>query len=116
MVTAVKRPVRVTLEGEAYSPAANVLMVVLPSGHKVCLTEGLGIAVEDIEPPRVWTDDDVVHVNVRSGRAYVAHRQNGTWPTTAGGVLQDEHIELVLSGTSDSLSGTVLRYQHGGEQ
>lgn len=118
MVTATteRRPVRVTLEGEAYRPTPgsdNVLMVVLPSGSKVCLTEGLGITVEDIEPPRVWTDGDVVQAP--TGLTY--SRDHGEWTGYSRNVgrlgphSDEETARDVRNGFL-----TVLRYQHGGDQ
>jgi len=109
---AARRPVRVTIDGEAYSPAEGVLIVVRQDGGKVCLPEGPGVTVEDVVPPRVWMDGDVVFIDPAHGSPYVAHRAGGAWPTTAGGKLEDAHIDHVLSHTGFSVQ--VLRYQSGG--
>lgn len=109
-----RRPVRVTIDGEAYSPAEGVLIVVRQDGGKVCLPEGPGVTVEDIVPPRVWTDGDVVRVNPNRGPAYVAHRVGGHWPTTVGGTLEDSHMDHVVD--RDGFSVQVLRYQAGEDQ
>lgn len=112
MVTATdRRPVRVTLEGEAYRPhgADSVLMVVLASGHKVCLTEGLGVTVEDVAPPRVWTDGDVVQ-HPRGN--YVAQRRHGEWRTTT--MPPDQSWPDSKVNEAVAAAGLlVLRYQAG---
>lgn len=100
-----RRPVRVTLEGEAYRPAGsdNVLMVELPSGLKVCLSEGLGITVEDIVPEYTWTDGDVIQ-HVGSSRVFSRGIDSDTWDAS-----DDPAVDRgIANGTY-----RVLRHQAG---
>ena len=115
-----RRPVRVTIDGEAYSPAEGVLIVVRQDGGKVCLVEGPGVLVEDVEPPRVWTDGDVIQVRVLSGYWCATRTNDGEWWTTAQ--AQRPEREHKPWGDDDTVSGivgrgvaTVLRYQSGGD-
>lgn len=79
--TTARRPVRVTIEGEAYHPdsSSDVLILVRPDGGKVVFpTNAEGVTVEDIVPPRVWTDGDVVE----APGLWIAWRERGEWWTT----------------------------------
>lgn len=102
-----RRPVRVTIDGEAYSPAAGVLIVVRQDGGKVCLAEGPGVLVEDVEPPRVWTDGDVV-LDHLTGLVWTRH--GGKWHSPDTEPVSDQWV------TKDVEHGDiVLRYQSGGD-
>ena len=107
--------VRITLEGVADGvPDGQVLRVRMggSDGPLVLVSKAWpGITVEDVTPPRTWTDGDVVqsptHVYSRDGGEWRGHSMSGLGP--AGGPHSD--------GTTarDVASGflTVLRYQAG---
>ena len=102
------RRVRVTLEGDAHGfPGSDVLRVFV--GASQCVTVDPSwphVSVEDVEPPRVWTDGDVVQ-----GVQHVWTRHGTAWHTPAvGGVLTDA---LVSEGVGGCEQWTPLRYQHG---
>lgn len=106
-----RRPVRVTIEGEAYHPAGDdrVLIVVRADGAKLALTQGLGVTVEDIEPARVWTDGDVVQ-GMR-----VWERRDGEWFAALSPGLTVDASDADISADVAARAMRVLRYQHGGD-
>lgn len=110
-----RRPVRVTIEGEAYSPDAtnSVVIVVRQDGGKVCLpADAPGVTVENIEPPRVWTDGDVVqHVTDNRVWRRVKTEAGHRWTNGFMGLLVDTTVSVRV----DRGELRVLRYQHGGD-
>jgi hypothetical protein len=121
-VTAVRsserRPVRVTIEGEAYSPAGGVLIVVRKDGGKIVFpSAAAGVTVEDIVPPRVWTDGDVVQ---HSTDTWTLTRERGQWLSTRQPDQPDYWTDdMVTKALRDNRNGwgrlVALRYQHGGD-
>lgn len=110
-----RRPVRVTIDGEAYSPADGVLIVVRKDGGKIVFpAKAEGVTVEDTLPPRVWTDGDVVqHVDGN----YTAQRiATDKWRTTESGAGSKWNDDAAVSELVDAGRLIVLRYQHGGDQ
>jgi hypothetical protein len=103
-----RRPVRVTIEGEAYHPSGDdrTLIVVRQDGGKIVFPSSAeGVTVEDIEPSRFWTDGDVI-LDGMTGDVFV--RRGGWWTAEGRGTYSDETM------TADLRNGdTVLRYQAG---
>lgn len=102
------RRVRVTVEGDATeSPAHGVLRVYVGASRCVMVDPSWsGVSVEDVAPPRVWTDGDVAQ-----GLRYVWTRHRGQWHTPAELHALDDHE--VTEGVDGCEGWTALRYQAG---
>lgn len=103
------RRVRVTVEGtaEQASHMPSVLRIQLGSGHLYVDTAAPGVTLEELAPPRTWTDGDVVQ-----GAGAAWSRVDGQWlcPSAFGfsSTAQDGDVnDLLASG-----KWQVLRYQH----
>jgi hypothetical protein len=104
--------VRVTIEGEAYHPSGDdrTLIVVRQDGGKIVFPSSAeGVTVEDIVPPRVWTDGDVIH-DPDNGETFT--RVDGKWRSSHSphSLVSDE---LVTLWVKDEAEWLVLRYQVG---
>lgn len=116
-----RRPVRVVIEGEAYYPIPGdpTQIIVRPDGGKIVLpSHAQGVTVEDIAPPRVWTDGDVIAVQLLSGWWSAVRTNDGEWWTTAQAQRPDrEHkpwgTDVTVSDIVQRGTALVLRYQAG---
>lgn len=118
-----RRPVRVVLEGEAVEVTREglpMLLRVYPTGSGITALvdpAAASVTVEDIAPPRVWMDGDVVQ---HSEDTWTLTRERGQWLSTRipnkAGYWTDEKV---TAGVVDNGNGwgslRVLRYQHGGD-
>jgi hypothetical protein len=105
--------VRVTIEGEAYHPSGDdrTLIVVRQDGGKIVFPSSAeGVTVENIEPPRVWTDGDVVQ-EVDTDRVWrrVRNEAGSRWTNGLLAFRQDATVNTELSAGRVR----VLRYQAG---
>ena len=127
MTETIDRPVRVTIEGTAHklgseSNPVEVLRVKY-AGGSVVIVPGHGVTVEDIEPPRVWTDGDVVQID--TGRVLHTYTRNTAlngdwcpWESHADSMSDAGMTDYVtgavsLVHTQAEWSVRVLRYQAG---
>lgn len=101
------RRVRVTVEGFARAVKHDSRYLYIKHGEHSFLVcaEAEGVTVEDVVPPRVWTDGDVVQT-----RLQVFERRDGRWRTTGS------HLscgDATMDGLVGGGSAKVLRYQAG---
>ena len=103
------RRVRVTVEGtaEQASHMPSVLRIQLGSGHLYVDTAAPGVTLEELAPPRTWSDGDVVQ-----GAGAAWSRVDGQWlcPDSFGDcqAARDADVDdQVATGRWQ-----VLRYQH----
>lgn len=107
------RPVRVTIEGTAYSPGDGVLMVCRADGGKVLLPlDCEGVTVEDRVPERTWADGDVVQ---NSTYGWTLTRHGGRWiHSGAAGSWEDAAVTAAVANPAPGYPCLlVLRYQAG---
>lgn len=105
--------VRLTIEGERTSHSGNAVVRVKygPNASVLVDTTHDTVTVEDIVPPRVWTDGDVVQ-EVASDRVWRrVHREDGQHAWSNGFLaVRTDHAVSALVARGDN---RVLRYQAG---
>lgn len=111
----VERPVRVTIDGTAYSPTEGTLIVRYADGGKLFLpeTERPGLTIEDRVPERTWTDGDVVQ---NSTHGWTLTRHGGQWISSMPGAGPWEEAAVTQAVTFPAPGYPclqVLRYQAG---
>ena len=115
-----ERPVRVTIEGTGRPVGHDPDLMRLDYNGSVLLVNVAndGVTVENIDPPRVWTDGDVVQIDTGRilhtyTRSAGSHGDTYPWASTGDSMSDVGMTSYVDNPSPAGWTVRVLRYQAG---